>query len=94
MAYIGLCELRDRHSKRAPGPPSSQKRPHVAVPDRSSPKGPCRYMVYAWALKRLLYHDFGAHVGTIIVLGPFGFSVAVALPTAKKSPGILGGPRG
>ena len=38
-----------------------------------SPKGPCRYMVGTWALKGLLYHDFGAYVCTIVVLGPFGF---------------------
>ena len=32
-------------------------------------------MVYTWALhklKRLPYHDFLAHVCTIMVLGPFG----------------------
>ena len=38
----------------------------------TSPKGPCRYiMVYTWAFKGLLYHEFGAHVGAVMVLGPF-----------------------
>ena len=45
-------------------------------------KSPCRYMVGTWALKGLLYHDFGAYVYTIVVLGPFGNSLLVcALPT-------------
>ena len=35
------------------------------------PKGPCTIMVTNWALKGLLYHDFGAYVYTIVVLGPF-----------------------
>ena len=38
------------------------------------PKGPRRYMVYAWALKGLLYLDIGAHVGTIMNL--WGWRVA------------------
>ena len=38
----------------------------------SLPKGPCTHMVYTWALKGLLYHDLGTHVGTIVVLGRFG----------------------
>ena len=29
------------------------------------PKAPGRYMVYAWALKGLPYHDFGVYVHTI-----------------------------
>ena len=37
-----------------------------------TPKGPCRYMVQTCYLKGLPYHDFGAYVGTIMVLGPFG----------------------
>ena len=34
------------------------------------PKGPC-----TWALKGIPYHDFGAHVGIIVVLGPRGVVV-------------------
>ena len=30
------------------------------------------YMVYTSALMGLLYHDSGAHIGTNLVLGPFG----------------------
>ena len=29
-------------------------------------------MVYTWASNGLLYHDFGAYVYTVVVLGPFG----------------------
>ena len=29
-------------------------------------------MVYTWALQGLLCHDFGAHVGTKMLLGPLG----------------------
>ena len=36
------------------------------------PKGPCRYMVYAWALKGLLYHDFGYYSGTWTLWVCFG----------------------
>ena len=39
-----------------------------------APKGACRYVVYTWALKGLLDHDFGAHVGTVMVLGLFGWA--------------------
>ena len=45
------------------------------------PKGPCRYMVYTWVLKGLLYHDFGAHLCTIVVLGRFGI-VFTSSPTS------------
>ena len=37
-----------------------------------SPKAPCTDIVTTWALKGLLYHDFGAYVHTIVVLGAFG----------------------
>ena len=43
------------------------------------PKGPCRYMVDTWAVKGLLYHDFGAYVCTTVVLGPFGIGI-IGLP--------------
>ena len=33
----------------------------------------CIDMVTTWALNGLLYHDFGAHVYTIVVLGAFGY---------------------
>ena len=36
------------------------------------PKAPCTDMVTTWALKGLLYHDFGAYVYAIVVLGDFG----------------------
>ena len=37
-------------------------------------KGPCKYMVDAWALQGLLYPYFGVYVGTRMILRPFGFS--------------------
>ena len=43
---------------------------NVGIVGRAIPKGPCRLMVYRWALKGLPYHDFGAHAGTKTVLGP------------------------
>ena len=36
------------------------------------PKGPGRYMADTWALEGLIYHDFGAYVYTIVLLGPLG----------------------
>ena len=36
------------------------------------PKAPCTEMVTTWALKGLLYHDFGAYAYTIVVVGAFG----------------------
>ena len=60
---------------------------HIHMPQRSDmatqlfqrvhvvvwyPEGLCRYMVTTWALTGLLYHDFGAYVYTIVVLGPLG----------------------
>ena len=34
-----------------------------------------RHMVRTWRLMGLPYHDFGLHVCTIVVLGPFGLGV-------------------
>ena len=47
------------------------------------PKAPCTDMVATWAFKGLLYHDFGAYVYTIVVLGAFGF---IVVPIAIKVP--------
>ena len=38
------------------------------------------YMVYTWALKGLLYHDFGACVCTILVIGTFGIQISPSVP--------------
>ena len=40
------------------------------------PQGPCSHIVTTWVLKGLLYHDFGAYVYTIVVLGPLGIAIS------------------
>ena len=42
------------------------------APGKTTPKGPCNYMVDTWALKGVLNLSFGVLVGTIVILGPFG----------------------
>ena len=37
----------------------------------TDPKDPC-YQVYAWDLKKLLYHASGTYVCTVALIGPFG----------------------
>ena len=39
----------------------------------ATPKAPCTDIVTTWALRGLLYHDFGAYVYTIVVLEAFGY---------------------
>ena len=59
---LGPARLRGRRAERTPG---------AAL--RLPPRVHGTIMVTTWALKGLLYHDFGAYVYTIVVLGPFGF---------------------
>ena len=46
-------------------------------------------MVTTWALKGLLYHDFGAYVYTIVVLGAFGYNGVILSKDSE-----FGGTRG
>ena len=49
-----------------------------SFPRGTVPKAPCTDMVTTWALKGLLYHDFGAYVYTTVVLGAFGLGLFLA----------------
>ena len=45
-------------------------------------------MVTTWALKGVLYHEFGTYVYTIVVLGPFGFAVSKEQGTLQLVAGL------
>ena len=69
----------------APNPAAASQSKEIRLKCRD-PTGPRRYMVHTWALEGLLDHDFGAHVDSIMVLGPFGRAMkAVRNPS---SPGL------
>ena len=54
----------------------------------TDPKAPCTIFASTWALKGLLYHDFGAYVYTIVVLGPFGRAPIIGARFPPKSPSV------
>ena len=54
--------------------------------DYPNPKAPCTDMVTTWALKGLLYHDFGACVYTIVLLGAFGKEASYPHSPASAAP--------
>ena len=67
-SYVGpgiLARLSSPYTMASQQPESSAAPSHKVLSNQKSPYG-----IYL-GLEGLLYHDFGAHVGTLMVLGPF-----------------------
>ena len=78
--------------------PNAQAPPKPLVSKRSMvflsvylPKGPCRYLVYAWAFKGFSYYDFGTYVlprsfeSETAAMGPCNTPVHCSVPSCACS---------